>query len=159
MSGEKSEKKKTGLELGFVFNFFRDFNAATGQQLWFLNSKMSTNSPEGHQFFGILMWIVTELSRKTMSLHSRVSAGVTFLDFERISPNLKEPKKCCCAGCPDCRLFVNSPVSLCQLMANKFEEGKRHGFSRFFRNIDVEFQIFYTPQEHFSSETNTILAA
>ena len=92
MSGEKSEKKKTGLELGFVFNFFRDFKAATGQQLWFLNSKMSTNSPEGHRFFGILMWIVTELSRKTMSLHSRVSAGVTFFDFERISPNLKEPK-------------------------------------------------------------------
>ena len=59
--GEKSEKKKTGLELGFVFNFFRDFKAATGQQLWFLNSKMSTNSPEGHRFFGILMWIVTEL--------------------------------------------------------------------------------------------------
>ena len=37
--GEKSEKKKTGLEFGFVFNFFRDFKAATGRQLWFLNSK------------------------------------------------------------------------------------------------------------------------
>ena len=49
--GELSEKKKTGLEFEFAFSFFRDFRAATGQQLWLLNSKMSTNSPDGYQFF------------------------------------------------------------------------------------------------------------
>ena len=59
-------EKENRARIEFVLNFFRDFKAATGQQLWLLNSKMSTNSPDGHQFFGILMWIITELSRKDM---------------------------------------------------------------------------------------------
>ena len=74
------------------------------------------------------MWIVIELSRKTMSFHSKVSAGMKFLFFGRISPSLKDPKNAIVQAAQTVAFLATVQSDLANSCPRSFSKGNDMAF-------------------------------